>query len=38
MVVWSFLYDQSVQQPFDTMGLLDVEEKHTEAWDAWLSR
>jgi len=38
MVVWSFLYDQNVQQPFDTMGLLDVEEKHTEAWDAWLSR
>ena len=37
MVVWSFLYDQSVQQPFDTMGLLDVEETHTEAWDAWLS-
>jgi hypothetical protein len=36
MVVWSFLYDQSVQQPFDTMGLLDVEETHTEAWDAWL--
>jgi hypothetical protein len=37
MVVWSFLYDQNVQQPFDTMGLLDVEEAHTEAWDAWLS-
>jgi len=36
MVVWSFLYDQSVQRPFDTMGLLDAEEAHTEAWDAWL--
>ncbi|MFH2111532.1 MAG: hypothetical protein ABIJ47_09780 [Candidatus Bathyarchaeota archaeon] len=36
LVVWSFLYDQDAQRPFDTMGLLDAEEKHLAAWEAWL--
>ncbi len=35
LVVWSFLYDQDVQIPFDTMGLLDRDEAHTRAWEAW---
>ena len=35
--IWSFLYDQDVQIPFETMGLLDVDEVHTAAWDSWLS-
>jgi hypothetical protein len=33
--IWSFMYDQDAQFPFDSMGLLDVEEKFTEPWEAW---
>lgn len=36
VLVWSFMYDQDIQEPFDSMGLLDRDEAYTEAWDAWL--
>lgn len=35
LIVWSFLYDQDVQIPFDTMGLLDVDEVYVKPWQAW---
>jgi len=35
LLIWSFLYDPDVQIPFDTMGLLDANEAHTRAWEAW---
>ena len=34
-VVWSFLYDQEVEYPFDTMGLLDVDGGHLQPFEAW---
>ena len=36
VVVWSFLYDQEVEYPFDSMGLLDVEEAHVQPWESWV--
>jgi len=36
--IWSFMYDQDVQYPFDLMGLMDVSEAHVEAWEAWTSQ
>ncbi len=35
LLIWSFLYDPDVHIPFDTMGLLDADETHTRAWEAW---
>jgi hypothetical protein len=35
-VIWSFLYDQEVEYPFDSMGLLDVDESHLQPWEAWV--
>ena len=35
VIIWSFLYDQGVQYPFDTMGLLDLDEAHLQPWQAW---
>jgi hypothetical protein len=35
LLIWSFLYDPNAQIPFDTMGLLDADEAHTRAWEAW---
>lgn len=34
-VVWSFLYDQSIQVPFDTMGLFDEAGAPRPAWQTW---
>jgi hypothetical protein len=36
LLIWSFLYDQNVQAPFDTMGLLARNETTSPAWEAWL--
>lgn len=35
IMVWSFLYDQDVQEPFHNMGLLKVDEETSKALDAW---
>jgi hypothetical protein len=35
--VWSFLYDQNVQEPFDTMGLLDSNGNPKQAWSVWIN-
>ena len=35
LLIWSFLYDPEAQPPFDSMGLLDADEAHDEAWEAW---
>lgn len=34
-VVWSFLFDQQVEAPFDSMGLFDAAGDPRPAWDAW---
>lgn len=34
-VIWSFLFDQDVEVPFDTMGLLDDTGQERLAWRAW---
>ena len=34
-IVWSFLYDQKIQEPFSTMGLLKNSEETSPAWEAW---
>jgi hypothetical protein len=36
--IWSFMYDQKAQYPFDSMGLMDVNEAHVEAWEDWTSQ
>jgi hypothetical protein len=36
VIVWSFLYDQDVEYPFDSMGLLDVDEACLQPWEAWV--
>ena len=33
--VWSFLYDQPAPEPFDTMGLFDVDGDPRPAWEVW---
>ena len=35
LLIWSFLYNPDTQIPFDTMGLLNANEAHTRAWEAW---
>ena len=35
VVIWSFLYDQPIQRPFDTMGLFDDTGAPRPAWDVW---
>lgn len=35
ILVWSFLYDQEVQYPFDSMGLLAADEETSPAYRAW---
>jgi hypothetical protein len=35
--IWSFLYDQDTFEPFNSMGLLDVNMTETAGWDAWRS-
>jgi hypothetical protein len=35
IMVWSFLYDQEVQEPFHNMGLLKVGAETSKALDAW---
>lgn len=34
-VIWSFLFDQVIEVPFDTMGLLDRDGEQRPAWRAW---
>ena len=34
--VWSFLYDQDVQEPFNSMGLRFANGTMKQAWDAWI--
>ena len=36
VIIWSFLYDQEVEYPFDSMGLLDVDESYLQPWEAWV--
>ena len=36
LLVWSFLYDQAVPQPFTSMGLLGKDDSTSPAWEAWL--
>jgi hypothetical protein len=36
--IWSFLYDQGIQPPFDSMGLYRADGNPKPAWDAWISR
>jgi len=36
-LIWSFLYDQEAQAPFDSMGLLSISEGTSPAWEAWLT-
>ena len=33
--IWSFLFDQDLEVPFDTMGLLDRNGQERPAWRAW---
>jgi len=35
--IWSFLYDQETFEPFDTMGLMDVNITESAGFDAWSS-
>lgn len=35
MVIWSFLYDQSTIEPFNSMGLLRNDGNAKPAWDQW---
>ncbi|MBU0461283.1 MAG: hypothetical protein KJ574_01720 [Nanoarchaeota archaeon] len=34
--IWSFLYDQDIQEPFTTMGLIKADGTQTAAWDEWV--
>ncbi len=36
LAIWPFLYDQTVQIPFDKMGLLHTNETTSPAWLAWI--
>lgn len=36
LLIWSFLYDQAVVEPFTSMGLLGKDGVSTPAWEAWL--
>ena len=36
-IVWSFLYDQQLEAPFNTMGLLPKDGSTTTAWEVWKS-
>ena len=33
--IWSFLYDQKIQEPFDSAGLIQNDGGGKEAWNAW---
>lgn len=35
MIIWPFLYDQSVTTPFSSMGLLTGDQQTSPAWEAW---
>jgi len=35
LVIWSFLYDQKVDSPFDSMGLIGRDGKEKPAFEAW---
>jgi hypothetical protein len=36
ILVWSFMYDQDVIEPFNTMGLINKNVSNRLAWDEWL--
>ncbi len=36
VVVWSFMYDLEVFQPFDSMGLIDRDGNEKVGWEAWV--
>lgn len=36
LLIWSFLYDQGVGEPFASMGLLGKDDSTSPAWEAWL--
>ncbi len=38
LLVWSFLYDQPVQDPFSSMGLLSVDGSEAPGWEAWIAK
>lgn len=35
LIIWPFLYDQNVQEPFNTMGLLQKGQETSDALDEW---
>jgi len=38
LLIWSFLYDQPVAEPFKTMGLLPTNGAETPGWMAWIRK
>ena len=36
--IWTFMYDQTIQKPFDTMGLITREGKEKEGWKVWTEK
>lgn len=36
LCIWSFLYDQDIVEPFNTMGLYDKRGNAKQAWNAWI--
>ena len=35
LMIWSFLYDQDVIEPFNSMGLININMSNRLAWEAW---
>ena len=38
IAIWSFLYDQDIESPFETMGLLEVDETFSIALETWAAQ
>lgn len=36
LCIWSFLYDQDIIEPFNTMGLYDTNGNAKQAWNTWI--
>lgn len=36
LMIWSFLYDQGISEPFKSMGLYDKDGNAKRAWNAWI--
>lgn len=37
LVIWSFLYDQDISEPFNSMGLRRSDGNAKPAWDSWVN-